>query len=814
MTESPKTFPWDLFWPIGAIIPSSERIHTFGDLVYDHAGGLHAFYEITQFFDPYLSPAAYSQIDRDFCNIPENVFMRFFLIVDKFERDYRIRPMSPVNDAILEHATSIGRKIETYVEFCCYRKGIKAKFMDIFRGLTIPSPGNIDETLFNLLEESIFAIHTTADAFYGESKLKLKPLMTEDIARFFIRWLNLQKNNNQEDLVKNTARFWRNFYESTRIQYGHLAGALPLGDTEFTRDGIWMLNPDGSWRLWRFISVLDFFTDIPSDTLRRVVSYCDFPLRAIVSVFPVSNWFAMRQAKKRLNIQYTLAHAHTRSLAVEADVKREEAEEALRKLIKENKRILKLGLVFGVFVDVPSRDESNRYYALKTIRNRLTSLYQILSQIGARTHIESFRQNRIFQCFLPGSYHADRGRARQTYPDVVTNLLPIHMTHNRFRPDDEVVLFDRLWQPTTWSMFNPNEKNPENNVYSALITGKTRSGKSFFTNYLIECWHSFYKDNIRMIITDIGGSYVRTAHAIGCRPYNIGVSQKSHGFDLLRFLDPDDSIGIALASSIFADLAELNDNENIPLGDIVINLEKYLKTCKRENIMPTTSDFLHRTGTVSMRGPFMRMAGNVFAPPPEKNIDLNAKRILINVQDLSSIASGRELEKIQALVYRAIVAAYYRSVFYDRTPWKVLILDECWAFLSDRHMKEAIASAIRTFAKHRAGIIIITQGIGDIINRAGKEMFYTLINNVEWIFLFEQKYHEDMRYLISSDNESEQEIWEMLDIRTKHDGSFKYSECLVINPSRKPQIYRISVPDTYHARYQTTNLNDVREQII
>jgi len=782
---------WERFWPISGLMPVEDAEGHLSDVLVDDALAVHAFYGIEQTVDVFLEPAPYEVIDRLLCQLEPHVFMRWFLTIDR-ARPVPPRAAGPAAVRVVDEAHRVGRRVTGFVEIAGGRRGLWAEFRDALFGLIVPQGRRSPEArTADRLKEAVTAVRAYAAAL--RSALELRPLGTEDIVRAFFDWLGLPDD---PAAIARSVRAWREPRDA--FLPGWLAACIPVGDVEFTPQGVWFLLPDGTWRLWRFLVVLDHFADVRSSFWRTLIGETDFPFRAVVTVAPASQAFTLRQLRHKLNIQANLSQWRVRSTAVAADVAAAETEAAYREILRENYRILRMGILLALHADVPVRDERGERLALESVRSRIHVLWSVLERLGCRSHIEWIRQKFSFRTFLPGAREFDLARARQTLPRVVTNLLPVHLTRRRYREDDEVVLFDRLWQPRTFRLFDPGY-----GLYTALVSGRSRSGKSFLANLLVDAWSA--RDDIHVVVIDTSRSYVRTARARGFRVYEIDSDpDRSWGIDIVAGLRPEMYHEVLAAASIIADMAAADGRPVARADEIARNLEHYIRTAAR----PSMRDFVERTGALSPYGAFFRMTAHVIAPRPDRSIDFRERRVLVNVDPRLSQDAGDFARRAAALISRALMLAFQKAVYTSPFAWKVLVKDESWADLADTSMAQAYELAFRTFAKFKGGALLLTQSIADITARAAPGVAEALMNNAGYKLFFAQNWHEAMwRAGLGETPEASRTLWEEAGIRSVPG---EYSEFLLLESvTGRADILRVRVPRDLYELYQTTHMEDV-----
>jgi len=787
---------WERHWPLLGAVPVEDPEDLVRLVLIDDRLGSHAFYEVEAFADPYLAPAAYEAIDRVLCDVPDGFFMRWYLLQDEFG-PVRPRPGTPLAgpapSAVLGEAAVRGRRLRVVVEAAAYRQGFFARARDALFGLVRPSGRGPVEAVRAEVRDGIGRIRSAVRAL--RPFVALRPLDGPEAVRALSAVLGLPDVGSRT--AEAVAAAWlRPEAEATRAVPGLLAGALPVGDAEDTPNGLWVLGPDGVWRIYRAVTVLDFFGDVLSDFWRYAAGELDFPFRAVVVVAPASQAFTLRQLRHRLNVAWNFSTWRVRATAVSADIAAEDAEAAYREILRKNFRVLRLGVTFLVWAEAPDRRRASEDRALEELRGRIDAVRRACDRRTARVHVEWLRQPYVFRSVLPGARDVDVVRARPTLPSVATNLLPIHLTRTRFRTDDDLVFYDRLWRPRTLRWFDPAY-----GIYSAVVSGRTRAGKSFFTNYLIDALSA--REDVQVVVIDTSGSYVRTARARGFAVYDVRLGGDSAGVDITAGLRPDMKTEVLAAAALIASMADAEGHPVDP-DEVARNLEHYVRTAPDPNF----TDFIERTGALSRYGSFYRLAAPVVAPPPERRIDFSRRLVLVNVDPRLGYEAGEFARRFASVLSRALMLAFQKSVYTSPYTWKLFVKDESWADLSDPMMGTAYELAFRTFAKFKAGAVVLTQGLGDFYAKAAPGVADAVVGNAGRRLYFAQDWHEAMfRAGLGTTPEESRRIWTELGV---HAVPGVYAEFLLQEAvTGDLEVLRVRVPEELYELYQTTHMEDV-----
>jgi len=348
--------------------------------------------------------------------------------------------------------------------------------------------------------------------------------------------------------------------------------------------------------------------------------------------------------------------------------------------------------------------------------------------------------------------------------------------------------------------------------YNACIAARTGSGKSFLTNHIVSAYHSL-PDVSNIWIIDVGESYKATALLkkgtyidfseeadIQINPFTL-TSEESFNEDfdiILRIISKmakptegvNDTEKAILDYAIRCAYSKYKHNTNI---DRIVEELNYIASTNTEDIKKDTASLLatnlFRWTTSGTFGKFVNRG---------TNINIFNK---LTVLELRHLKQKPDLKTVMLmLIFYAVIKAVMLDD--DRTKKKILIFDEAWQFLDDLQTAKFIEEAYRTFRKHGACIISITQGIQDFYqNQHTKAMFF----QASYVLLLAQK-PENIQLLKKEEHLvlSEYEYQMLNSLRTVKG---VYSEIFFITPLGRG-IGRLIVPSLSYWQY-TSDARDV-----
>ncbi|PIP91625.1 MAG: hypothetical protein COW79_00030 [Bdellovibrionales bacterium CG22_combo_CG10-13_8_21_14_all_38_13] len=292
----------------------------------------------------------------------------------------------------------------------------------------------------------------------------------------------------------------------------------------------------------------------------------------------------------------------------------------------------------------------------------------------------------FYQALIPGVPSSFK-RSELCPSDYLSELIPFHQDYVH---ETGMKLNARSGNPLLWDIFHPSAIN-----YNVLITGTTGQGKSMMTNKLLT---SARNEGHKAVILDLGNSFYKTS-----RFHNgVVLSQK---FNPLQFTNPrylkefvlsviDEKLSKKDEGKLFEVISQISEKDISSFPDFLSHLDREF-----EGISYYFSEIK-----------------DYFTDDKSELNDLT-------YCDFSNYPDAM----------KAPLIIYLIEYFKNLKGKKLFIFDECWHLLSRN--ADYIAECFRTFRKHQASAIAISQNLDDFsITQLGR----VIIQNTYWKALFRQ----------------------------------------------------------------------------
>jgi conjugal transfer ATP-binding protein TraC len=357
------------------------------------------------------------------------------------------------------------------------------------------------------------------------------------------------------------------------------------------------------------------------------------------------------------------------------------------------------------------------------------------------------------------------------------NLLPLLAEwkgtgprQGKARPTPQLLLGGRRGQVMMIDIFaNPSGNN------NACVVGKSRSGKSFTLNMMI---NRTLASGGRAWVFDIGGSYTKMCKRLGgqiltfsaeskisLNPFSI-VTDLEEDIDMIkgvvaRMIKPTETMSDFEMSqldlhirSVFLD-AQLDygspdSRRPFPWPTIEDLAMSLINNCEHGGPNPLSQDPEWKAKVRTMSAEERRAIcdpriadlgrslmpytadgsyGRWFTGPANVNFDSNF--ILLEMDHLSS------KPELRAVVLMLLMYLIAQNIYMGRRDLpKLCLLDEAWDLMRTGATSKFIEGLYRKVAKHGGAVVTATQGVDDYY---GSETAEAALRNADWMFLLQQK---------------------------------------------------------------------------
>jgi type IV secretory pathway VirB4 component len=417
----------------------------------------------------------------------------------------------------------------------------------------------------------------------------------------------------------------------------------------------------------------------------RIISVTDFPQS--FKMLSTYNWpdFVLNfqkipkiEAKSRINMKRKLHFsAIFKTLRnVESENAFQQAETLLEDVTMDQKALFRAEMFLIL------RAETKNDLDIETDR----ILYDFKG-MGAILFVEERGLSFFYQCLVPG-LPASFKRAIDVPSDCLSYMIPFHRD---FVMDKGLKLHSRKGNEVYFDLFSPEALN-----YNVLITGSSGQGKSMMANKLL--WEELASHRKAMVL-DLGNSFAKNAKFHG----GVILSER---FNPYQFKNPrylkefilavmDERISKREEGRLYETIVEIVQNPDIKsFNDLLIELEK----------------------TFEGIGFYFNEIAEYFT---DEIYELND----FTYCDFSLYPDAMKAPLIIYLI------EYFKHLEGE----KIFIFDECWHLL----LKNAdyIAECFRTFRKHKASAVAISQNMDDF---SSTQLGRVIIQNTYYKFLFRQ----------------------------------------------------------------------------
>lgn len=376
--------------------------------------------------------------------------------------------------------------------------------------------------------------------------------------------------------------------------------------------------------------------------------------------------------------QITSDQAYTRNIASENAFR--ESEEVLENLIQGDENLFDFCLWYLV------REDNKNNLDIET--RRITSS---LSRIDARGLVETVGLSTILESFVPGTY-PDFKRSHHATSSYLACMFPfntqeVHRSGIEFNSLSGGAVYIDIFNPYAALNFN------------GLITGKSGSGKSVVAQKIL---FDSLDSGIKGLILDKGQSFKKlTLYSGGnifSETFNPLQFKNPHYLKaFLMSLIPETELSIKDQGKMFSLIKEYLGRENNPTFNGLIS---YLSECFEgiEHYFNELQDFITDSE--------------------------------IRITDITYVDTALFPKQIigPLIIY---LIEYFKNI----QGKKIFLFDECWEYLERN--SDYIEECFRTFRKHNASAIAITQDVADFLSSNSK-VGQVIYNNTNHKLFFYQ----------------------------------------------------------------------------
>ena len=401
---------------------------------------------------------------------------------------------------------------------------------------------------------------------------------------------------------------------------------------------------------------------------------------------------------------------------IESEAKFRDLEELVGEMIAQGEK------VFHVSLNIVLRGKSD-----EELRDRVTQALTTIRELGGAEGMEETLAAFDVFCELSIPHARCRERQKRIKTSNLIDFLPLYGPWEGHK-DPRILL--RSIQGDLVGI-DPFAKELAN--YNQMITGGSGSGKSFMTNL---CLLQMLKENPRIFIVDIGGSYKKLCENLSGQyiPFHLNTGISLNPFDL----NSEEKLPSSQKIKFLVGLVEMMTKEDetshigkLERAEIEEAIQKVYETVRSPRLSDLKDMLLSHSETQ------IRRFGRIMAPwcgetPYGKVVD-RPTTIELTRPVVCFDLKGLELyPDLQAVCLYLITDYVWREVQLERGRMKFLVLDECWKLLESPSGASFIGEVFRTFRKYYASAIAISQNVDDF---AKSKVASAILSNtsIKWV---------------------------------------------------------------------------------
>jgi conjugal transfer ATP-binding protein TraC len=507
-------------------------------------------------------------------------------------------------------------------------------------------------------------------------------------------------------------------------------------------------------------------------SMARVLRDLPFDSRLFLTINVPDQQGELESLQTQRRIAFSMVHGKQNGVSdIESTAKLEDLETILEQMIAQGEKIFRVSL--NILLRSSSEDVLDRQVS--------DVLMKVRELAGAEAMEETLAAFDVFkEIALPNARAKERAKRMKT--SELADFLPLYGPWSGHEKPS-ILLRSRMGSLVNFDPFDKNLANA-----NQIVSGGSGSGKSFMTNILML---QTLKENPKIYIIDIGGSYKKLCNNLGGQYIPLGV-ESGMSFDLQEGQDIPDNHKIKFLVSLIEIMTKEDGDGRLPrlwraeIEDAVAKVyEKHGSPSfshLREELAGHFDSEIKRFGRT-----LAPWCGNTpfgqFVDRPT-TVQLEKQLVCFDLKGLDSYPD------LQAACLFIITDFVWREVQADKSNKKFLIFDECWRLLENEAGAMFIGDVFRTFRKYYASAIAISQNIDDF---AQSRIANAILPNASTKWVLKQK---------GADRSRLQEVLDLNDnelslVESLHQERGKYSEAFLMSGDDRSVVAIESTPLEY-----------------
>ncbi len=443
---------------------------------------------------------------------------------------------------------------------------------------------------------------------------------------------------------------------------------------------------------------LKVMPDQTFSAMARALGMLPFDSQLFISIHVPDQQKELENLQTQRRLAFSMARGKQVGVSdIESEAKFQDLEELVGEMIAQGERVFHVSL--NVLLKGQSEDE---------LHDRVTQALTTIRELGGAEGMEETLAAFDVYCELSIPHARSKERQKRIKTSNLIDFLPLY---GPWEGHDHPRILLRSTQGDLLGI-DPFAKELSN--YNQMVTGGSGSGKSFMTNL---CLLQMLKENPRIFIVDIGGSYKKLCDNLSGQymPFHLSTEISLNPFDL----NPEETIPSSHKIKFLVGLVEMMTKEDgvAHIGKLErAEIEEAIQQVYEKVQKPRLSDLKD----ILLKHPETQIKrfGRIMAPwcgatpfgrvvDRETTIELTRPVVCFDLKGLEIYPD------LQAVCLYLITDYVWREVQADRGRMKFLVLDECWKLLESESGAAFIGEVFRTFRKYYAGAIAISQNVDD-----------------------------------------------------------------------------------------------------